>query len=100
MGLKTFDPYVNTSIRSIMITWTGQHITMRGAIRCVTNDVVNECFSWGYGSCWALYVLMQVKGRQDTDVFLYFGTIWCEHFYVNITGSDNKTIPKNIQQAE
>ena len=60
MWLKTFDSYVNTSTRSIMITsgWTGQHITMRGAIRCVTNDVVSGCFSCGYGSCWALYAVM------------------------------------------
>ena len=81
-------------------SWTGQHITMRDAIGCVANDVVNGCVRCGCGSCWALYVLMSIERRQPTDIFLYFRTIWREHVYVNITGSDNKTLPKNIQLAE
>ena len=63
MWLKTIDSSVNTSIRSIVITnsWTRQQITMRDAIGCFANDVVNECFGWVCGSCLALYLLMWVR---------------------------------------
>ena len=49
MWLKTIDSSVNTSIRSIVIanSWTRQQITMRDAIGCFANDVVNECFGCG-----------------------------------------------------
>ena len=45
---------------------------MPDAIRCVANDVVNECFGCGCGSCWALYVLMKVKGRQHKRSVYFF----------------------------
>ena len=63
MWLKTIDSSVNTSTRSIVITnsWTRQQITMRDAIGCFANDVVNECFGCGCGSCLALYLLMWVR---------------------------------------
>ena len=52
------------------------------------------------GSCWAVYVLMKIKSCQQINVFLYVRTIRRKHVYVNITGSDNKTIPKNIHVAK
>ena len=63
MWLKTIDSSVNTSIRSIVITniCTRQQITMRDAIGCFANDVVNECFGCGCSSSLALYLLMWVR---------------------------------------
>ena len=45
-------------------------------------------------------MLMKIKSCQHINVFLYVKTIWRKHVYVNITGSDNKTIPKNIHVAK
>jgi len=73
MSLKTIDPSVNTRIRSMVITnsWTRRQITMRDAIECFANDVVNECFGCGCGSCLALYLLMWVRDVSINDQCIF-----------------------------